>query len=62
MHINCFAEILALTPPPANGQPGAQPNMLVQFAPMILIGVVFYFLLIRPQQKKQKQFQKLEKP
>ncbi|HYH38358.1 MAG TPA: preprotein translocase subunit YajC [Azospirillum sp.] len=30
-------------------------DMLVQFAPLILIFVVFYFLLIRPQQKKQKE-------
>jgi preprotein translocase subunit YajC len=29
-------------------------NALVQFLPLVLIFVVFYFLLIRPQQKKQK--------
>ncbi|HEX3864120.1 MAG TPA: preprotein translocase subunit YajC [Stellaceae bacterium] len=29
-------------------------NTLVQFLPLVLIFVVFYFLLIRPQQKKQK--------
>ena len=29
-------------------------SALVQFLPLILIFVVFYFLLIRPQQKKQK--------
>ncbi len=28
--------------------------MLVQFGPLILIFIVFYFLLIRPQQKKAK--------
>ena len=28
---------------------------LVQFLPIILIFVVFYFLLIRPQQQKQKE-------
>ncbi len=27
---------------------------LVQFAPLVLIVIVFYFLLIRPQQKQQK--------
>lgn len=27
---------------------------LAQFMPLILIGVVFYFLLIRPQQKRAK--------
>ncbi|MEP3245218.1 MAG: preprotein translocase subunit YajC [Sneathiella sp.] len=28
---------------------------LVQFMPLILIGAVFYFLLIRPQQKRVKE-------
>ena len=34
-----------------------QPNMLLQLAPMILILVVFYFLIMRPQQKKLKAHQ-----
>ncbi len=29
--------------------------MLVQMAPLVLIFVVFYFLLIRPQQKRMKE-------
>lgn len=28
---------------------------IMQYAPLVLIVVVFYFLLIRPQQKQQKQ-------
>jgi preprotein translocase subunit YajC len=32
-------------------------NPLVQFMPMILIFAIFYFLMIRPQQKKQKELQ-----
>lgn len=32
-----------------------EPNVLVQFLPLILIFVVFYFLLIRPQQKRMKE-------
>ncbi|HYG85116.1 MAG TPA: preprotein translocase subunit YajC [Azospirillum sp.] len=36
------------------GAPAGGGDMLVQFAPLILIFVVFYFLLIRPQQKKMK--------
>jgi preprotein translocase subunit YajC len=31
------------------------PSPLVQFAPLIFIGVIFYFLLIRPQQKQRKE-------
>ena len=30
-------------------------NAMVQFLPLVLIFVVFYFMLIRPQQQKQKQ-------
>lgn len=37
----------------ANGQP----NPLSALIPFIPILIIFYFLLIRPQQKKQKQFQ-----
>lgn len=32
---------------------------LVQFLPFVLIFVIFYFLLIRPQQKQRKQHQQL---
>ena len=28
-------------------------SAMIQFLPLVLIFVVFYFLLIRPQQKKQ---------
>ncbi|MCD6080975.1 MAG: preprotein translocase subunit YajC [Candidatus Omnitrophica bacterium 4484_49] len=36
-----------------------QPNPLAAFLPLIIIFGVFYFLLIRPQQKKQKEHQKM---
>ena len=34
---------------------GGQGDPLVTFLPLVLIFVVFYFLLIRPQQKRQKE-------
>ena len=34
--------------------PGAQPSPILQFLPLIFLFVIFYFLIIRPQQKKQK--------
>ena len=34
-------------------------NPLTMFIPIILVFIVFYLLLIRPQQKKQKQHQAL---
>lgn len=32
---------------------------LVQFFPLILIFIIFYFLLIRPQKTKEKEHQKM---
>lgn len=39
------------------GQPaqGAETNPIMTFLPLILIIVVFYFFMIRPQMKKQKE-------
>ena len=37
----------------------AQPNPLMGMLPLVPIFVIFYFLLIRPQQKKAKEHQKL---
>jgi preprotein translocase subunit YajC len=34
---------------------GGQPNALLQMLPLLLIFVVFYFLLIRPQAKRAKE-------
>jgi len=36
-----------------------QANPLGMFVPMILVFVIFYFLLIRPQKKQQKQHQEM---
>jgi preprotein translocase subunit YajC len=39
---------------------GAQPGgPLMTFMPLILMFVIFYFLLIRPQQKKQKEHKQM---
>ncbi|MFC1805191.1 preprotein translocase subunit YajC [Candidatus Omnitrophota bacterium] len=35
------------------------PSPLMNFFPLILIFVVFYFLLIRPQKQKEKEHQKM---
>jgi preprotein translocase subunit YajC len=31
--------------------------MLVQMAPLVLIGAIFYFLLIRPEQRRRKELE-----
>ena len=36
-----------------------QPNAMGSFIPLIVIFVIFYFFLIRPQQKKAKDHQKM---
>jgi len=41
----------------AAGAAPAGQAQLMQFVPLVLIFVVFYFLLIRPQQKKAKDHQ-----
>lgn len=41
---------------PSASAPG---SMLVSFFPVILIIVVFYFLMIRPQSKKQKETERM---
>jgi len=46
---------MLISPAHAQGISGLMDqSALVQFLPLVLIFVVFYFLLIRPQQKKQK--------
>lgn len=34
-------------------------NPMIQFLPMVLIFIIFYFLLIRPQKQKEKEHQKM---
>ncbi len=51
-----------ITPAFAQGAaaPGAA-DMLTQFAPFVLILIIMYFLLIRPQQKRAKEHQEMIK-
>ncbi len=43
----------------AMAQDGGEPSVLASFIPLILIVVIFYFLLIRPQMKRSKQHREL---
>jgi len=43
----------------AQAAPAAAGNALASFVPLILIMVIFYFLLIRPQQKRMKEHQNM---
>ena len=56
--LNCA---FAMGPPPQQGQAsqgGGLIGFLFTLLPLILIFVIFYLLLIRPQQKKMKEHQK----
>ncbi len=53
------ASALAMAPPPGQGsQTGGLIGLLFTLLPLIFIFVIFYFLLIRPQQKRMKEHQK----
>ena len=49
------AQTAANTATAAEGEPNAIASMLMTFLPLVLIFVVFYFFMIRPQRKKDKQ-------
>ncbi len=44
---------------PGGGAGGQQPSMFQSMLPLIIIFAIFYFLLIRPQQKKAKEHKAL---
>lgn len=51
-----FNYLIAMAAPPGGAQGG---NPIGAFLPLIFIFGIFYFLLIRPQQQKQKRHQKM---
>jgi preprotein translocase subunit YajC len=51
--MNNLAFILLMGQPA--GTASGQSNALVTFLPLLLVFVVFYFFMIRPQMKKQKE-------
>ena len=53
MNWSSLTALLALAP---TAQPGQQPPPIwTSLVPLVLLVVVFYFALIRPQQRKQKE-------
>jgi len=44
---------------PAFAQEGQQPSALMTFLPLVALFVIFYFLIIRPQNKKQKEHREM---
>jgi preprotein translocase subunit YajC len=54
-----YALFLMAPPPGADGTSGGAASSLMTFLPFVLIIGIFYFLIIRPQNKKQKETQKM---
>lgn len=55
-------DILALMPPtPAGTEPNPTGSMLSTLGMLAIMGVMFWFLLIRPQQKQKKEQENLLK-
>jgi preprotein translocase subunit YajC len=52
---------MLITPAYAQGSMLGGDNMLVSLLPFILIFVIMYFLILRPQQKRVKQHQEMVK-
>jgi preprotein translocase subunit YajC len=59
MHVNCISGLLAFATSPAGSQSGQNQNPVMALLPLVLLGVVFYVIIIRPQQQRAKQQTKL---
>lgn len=44
---------------PAYAQAAQQPNVFMQFLPLVFLLVLFYFMLIRPQMKRSKEHKEM---
>jgi preprotein translocase subunit YajC len=53
-------DLLAMAPP-AGTEPNPQGQMIQMIGMFAILGVMFYFLLIRPQQKQKKEQENLMK-
>lgn len=51
-----MSQLFAMAQPAAEGQ---EPNLLMSLLPIIIIFAIIYFLMIRPQTKRQKEKEKM---
>ena len=56
---NINTQAITVSQAPLDGPPDTTQNTFVSLIPMILIFVVFYFLLLRPQEKKHREQEKM---
>ena len=43
-----------------SGGGGGSPSFLIQLAPFLMIFAIIYFIMIRPQQKKQQEIRRMQ--
>lgn len=52
--------VVTMAPPPPKGGEAQGPGMILSFVvPMIFVGLIFYFVLIKPQKKQHEEVQKM---
>ena len=54
-----LGSMIRLMGAPPGGEPPSGPAAFMNFLPLVAIIGIFYFLIIRPQNKKQKETQKM---
>ncbi|MBN1493321.1 MAG: preprotein translocase subunit YajC [Candidatus Omnitrophica bacterium] len=59
MFINNMLQSLAMAAGPSQAQGGQQPNALLAMFPILLMAAVFYFLVLRPQNKRQVEHRQM---
>jgi preprotein translocase subunit YajC len=59
MNLFVLPVLLGNAPAAADGAPAGVEQGIFSFLPFVLIIAIFYFLIIRPQNKKQKETQKM---
>ena len=59
--INALDWLIAMAPPPAGTQQDPKAQLLSMLGMFAILGVMFYFLLIRPQSKQRKEHENMLK-
>jgi preprotein translocase subunit YajC len=59
--MTCSSLTVLLAQGAPGGQPGQAPPQWITFGPLVLIMIIFYVILIRPQQRKAKEHEQLIK-
>lgn len=57
--LGLITDAYAMGPPQGGGQSGGVESFIMSLLPLVLIFVVFYLLLIRPQQKRAKEHKQM---